>query len=441
MVQMNDNRGYSFPDPIDPGDSICFKVYVPKDTLYVAAFWRAYQYFGQWVAWRKDDAHTAKDVAAVWLPLIERSRTEFLAGGGCLPEFRLNPDTCLLEVQCNDDWQPVFTTEHPQGGAPRIYPPGTTEYDNNTARCIAAANITAQLMYAVNKLVAEWATIAEGVTATLVILALLVFFAPPFALLLIGIFIFGLAEAFTIEEAEAGRDAIVWTDFRDQLACFIERDGTVTETDRQAIMTYMETLYSGNPAWNIAKIIVQHTTADGLTLDGQIPQNDIAIDDCVPCAWIADVPLDLTGGIFTIQDECSQPDGHFQSGVGILSDDGYTGGGCSTPKNRLVARWEWSSHTQLSRVVAYRVPDSPSDGYEQFTGYIIGDDHNIYLVWNVADGAGTPIDVTMAPGTAGIGWHMSVDHHDGVLGCDAGYSRIKFYGTGTIPTELLPYIL
>lgn len=106
-MAVNDGIGYYFPDPIDPGAVVCIKVYVPKDPLYLGAFWRSYDYLATWIAWAKDEAHTGADVAAIWRPLVEQARAEYEAGEECGPMFdvRVSPDNaCTLQKFIDGEW-------------------------------------------------------------------------------------------------------------------------------------------------------------------------------------------------------------------------------------------------------------------------------------------------------------------------------------------------
>ena len=89
---MSRDKGYLFPDPIDPGETECFVVYVPKHTLYLAAFWRSYEYLTTWHAWQPDIDKTAKDVAALWQAAFQLARDKYEAGERCqLYDLRYKP--------------------------------------------------------------------------------------------------------------------------------------------------------------------------------------------------------------------------------------------------------------------------------------------------------------------------------------------------------------
>lgn len=98
---MSGNRKrYIFPSPVNPGAFRCITVYVPDDTIYLAEFWRAYEYFTIWSAWERDAAHTASEVAALWKVGFDQARLAFDNGECGEMAFRLRQSTtnpCHLE--------------------------------------------------------------------------------------------------------------------------------------------------------------------------------------------------------------------------------------------------------------------------------------------------------------------------------------------------------
>lgn len=103
---MNKDLGYKIPSVVDPGDAICVRVYVPNDTLYIGAFWSAYQYFTSWVAWARDPEHRAKDAAATWKFWFDMSRAEYDLGEGCgMNDVRQKTGSpCVLEKYVGGQW-------------------------------------------------------------------------------------------------------------------------------------------------------------------------------------------------------------------------------------------------------------------------------------------------------------------------------------------------
>ena len=141
-------RGYIFPDPYDPHDIACFRVYVPRHAFYLGAFWRAYEFFTTWLAWARDPLHTGSKVAALWQVLFDQARREYeLNGGNCMPNItgiRNSPlDPCKIEAQYDGGaWVQVIDVSCCGGGggggcgdALRIGPDGSIErYDPETGK-------------------------------------------------------------------------------------------------------------------------------------------------------------------------------------------------------------------------------------------------------------------------------------------------------------------
>jgi hypothetical protein len=57
---------YELPDVVNPEDHICFQIQVPNDKKHIAAFRGALWTLASALYWQDDEAHTAKEVAAVW---------------------------------------------------------------------------------------------------------------------------------------------------------------------------------------------------------------------------------------------------------------------------------------------------------------------------------------------------------------------------------------
>ena len=94
------NIGYLIPSEPEPEEDVCIRVYVPNDSLYIAAFWGAYEHFTAWLAWERDAAKRGKLAASRWKTSFIRSRDEWLNScQGCgLMDVRQSDETpCVLE--------------------------------------------------------------------------------------------------------------------------------------------------------------------------------------------------------------------------------------------------------------------------------------------------------------------------------------------------------
>lgn len=120
---IEDGKGYLTPDPPDPPDVICIKVFIPKDMLYIAAFWGAYQFFTNWNAWARDPLKKGKRAAVVWKRAFEMARAHWLIfQGDCgdmINNLRSKPlEPCILQA-LNDDgtWVDIFDASCCGGGS------------------------------------------------------------------------------------------------------------------------------------------------------------------------------------------------------------------------------------------------------------------------------------------------------------------------------------
>lgn len=68
---MADGKGYIIPDEPQPDGLYCLKVYIPADDLYLYAFAGAYQFFGKWMAWERDNSQRGKLAAESWRNAID----------------------------------------------------------------------------------------------------------------------------------------------------------------------------------------------------------------------------------------------------------------------------------------------------------------------------------------------------------------------------------
>jgi hypothetical protein len=108
MAKLSD-KAYIIPVEPEPENDVCIRVYVPDDPLYIAAFWASYEFLTAWLAWERDEAHTAKIVASRWKSSFLKAREQWIcAEGSCgLMDVRQKPDEdCTLQKlnDCTDEW-------------------------------------------------------------------------------------------------------------------------------------------------------------------------------------------------------------------------------------------------------------------------------------------------------------------------------------------------
>jgi len=68
--------GYLVPENPSPDGFICLKVFIPNDDVYLYAFSGAYQYFGKWLAWERDESHKGALAALAWREAIHKTFSE-----------------------------------------------------------------------------------------------------------------------------------------------------------------------------------------------------------------------------------------------------------------------------------------------------------------------------------------------------------------------------
>lgn len=188
--------------------------------------------------------------------------------------------------------EPIPTSGIPSTVPPAVpapFPPGSPEYEDDTAPCVAAANITDQLRLGTGEIV-SYASTAETVT-----LAGLAFIGTLIALTgigaIVGIALNMLALLGTLEliALSADYDAISWDDIRDVLVCYIDAQGRLTEFNRLAFLAditdRLATSLPGNQAVPILLKIIEQVTAEGLTTAATVPSVLVAADCSPACLW------------------------------------------------------------------------------------------------------------------------------------------------------------
>jgi len=68
---MQNYPGYIIPENPQPEGFICLKIFIPAADEYLYAFSGAYQFFGKWLAWERDNAHRGTLAAQSWRDAID----------------------------------------------------------------------------------------------------------------------------------------------------------------------------------------------------------------------------------------------------------------------------------------------------------------------------------------------------------------------------------
>lgn len=132
-----DWKSYALPVTIDPEAYQAICVLIPDDTLYLGAFWRAYEYFTRWWAWERDPLRRGNLAAAVWKIGFDQARAQWEAGDRCMMQFLLRDDPddpCRVQQSTDggDTWEHAFSKDD-CGGPVLAIPPypgsGTGDHD------------------------------------------------------------------------------------------------------------------------------------------------------------------------------------------------------------------------------------------------------------------------------------------------------------------------
>lgn len=236
---------FDLPETIDP-ERICVCFEIPNERYHIRAFWTALYRLTLWNSWAADEAHTAREVAAVWRDVWNTAiKDEDTMGCGCSDrptQRRLSPSG-ILEVSY-DDGQ---TWEEDRANDPRFSNPVLPPLTGGTAeekRCTMANSIVtaleaeqqkqldilqdqAQLATAIFDSIAAFLAIvgATGVGALFALISLLIG-------LLVRTIINMLPEDF-----EAQFNLTTWQALLCILYCEIDDNGHITEAAWQNIKT------------------------------------------------------------------------------------------------------------------------------------------------------------------------------------------------------------
>lgn len=232
---------FQLPDDWSPDGTACVVFRVPNDQ----------QYFSQIIGlvdalkwsrnFARDETNTgAATVSRTWQAALESEPVIFQ---GCdMPEFRINPETCLLEVDCSGegDWQPVWTPAfNPSMDAPvdPPYPDPPPEGQDN--RCLAAANTTAMLQNGAT----NFANLLDIDSFLGAIVGILYTFLSSVVTVTLSQLWLGLGVAYGAFDAETILDDLAAFDW-DVLECLLyayyQDDGTMTALDWATVLDIMQ---------------------------------------------------------------------------------------------------------------------------------------------------------------------------------------------------------
>lgn len=239
---MNKNRdAYLIPDTPNPENKQCLLVFIPDDPLYLYQFMDAYEYFGKWVAWERDEAKRGKVAASSWRDAIECTRS-FMANCGADLALSLSKIADAIENRPCCDSQtlvnvntPVTVTIPPNEtgqdppydttpeGDPNVDPPpdGYDDWpDYYDKKCLAANWFADEMIRMVSKLEGVGDFIVVGGVAVSAAIALLVLVFAPEVVAALGMF--KLIELTATMGTLAGGVNWSFNQFRDDIAPYME---------------------------------------------------------------------------------------------------------------------------------------------------------------------------------------------------------------------------
>lgn len=159
MTRRNPRAKWVLPQIVHPATSKCFKIEVPDEPYYIAAFRGALLSLASGVQWQDDPTHKAREVALVW-------RKIYFNVTNCQGELQfvdewedelsicesLRWNNGVLEGFCCGEWVPISGGSGGVIPGPTVQPNGTSRPDIGQTKCynvVLSANNQWQLPFAV----------------------------------------------------------------------------------------------------------------------------------------------------------------------------------------------------------------------------------------------------------------------------------------------------
>lgn len=424
------NRGYRIPtEGAITEELYCLKVYIPRHTDYLIQFFTALSYFGKWKAWHRlhDGMNTEKQVADMWKVANELTHTAWAESECDMPPFRINPDTCLLEVQCGEEWQPVITTAFDPSTQSPVTPPYPDEpAEGQSNECIASTNLVQMLQTSAGQFSA---LISTGGFIGQVVALLFEIFNSVVTVTLETVW--GVVRAqydgFDGETFPDDLAAFDWDSLKDYLQCRLLSDGRISGEEWAIAFDYFGSRFAttGNQVWYYLEMVWGVMGTVGVAYAGLWA--GITEGDCVPCGgWEIDHDFSTGTHGWEIRDNQYDPNPDCESGTQGSYQTGYG------------FRTEYEPYN-----------GSPASAYQVMIRFALGDAvcENVNVYWDsgrhvdyVRVGGGSCSISYSQPDPAGTDHHFDVDIHDGylyvaLLGSSDQPSivRVIASGTGALP--------
>lgn len=440
---------FPLPDNWSPEGVVCVRITIPDDQQYLGQLIGLLDGLAWSTAFERDPTKTgAATVARTWKAALESQPV--LIEGCDMPDTRINPETCLFEVNCgtNDDpdWRPVFTPDYdPSSDAPVVptYPDAPAEGQTN--QCLAAANASAYLQWNAG----QFSSSLGSIGFVGVLIGLLYTWLSAVVNVTIGALYDTIGSSFTAFNAgtiEDDFEAMDWQEVTDILVCEYDENGVMDtegwENVHDAFQTKLDE--TGNQIWLWLRLVWNVIGTVGATVAGL--WGGITDADCAACCdgdWLVVYDKDDSAwpdfeNFYSNQDIIAA--GSFVTGQGwSYSDFEISSGGY----NRVLGI-KLSQAGMVVRSVHIETSGNTNRCTICGLGKSIGrdtPDHSVY--YGVSQGDDVPI--------GGIDWsgsevandlwiYLSIDC-DGSAGSLAGsgyITRISICGDGTAPSGGTP---
>lgn len=360
---------FPLPDDLTPVGTMCVRVTIPNDQQYLGTLIGLIDLLKWSRNFARDASGTgAATVSRTWQSALESAPIEI---EGCdMPEFRINEDTCLLEVECGDgNWRPVFTPDYdPANDAPLDpqYPDPPPAGETN--ECLAAANVSAYFEYGVGNMVA---VLAEGGVVGTIASMLWQLLSVVVSITQSQLWVFVLQVdwgGFNPATIQASFDAFDWDDFKNLIVCYFQDNGAMNPVDHISALNEMEE--QTGEIWRLIRLVWSLAGAVGITLLtkwGGIESADC--DSCIECEWTH--LFDFTTG-----DHDWEVQEVFAGNAGILTGGGWVSDDLQQPAGNYY-RGVWIKRAFTETVIrrikvvfdyTYGVTTSPTSGANGISG-------------------------------------------------------------------------
>ena len=438
------DKGYRIPETINPGETTCIRVYVPTDTLYLGAFWQSYEFLTKWVAWERDAAHRAKDVAAVWKQAFDQARTEYEAGGGCgIMDVRQDTEhPCKLEKLQGGEWEQFANLS--------LCPAGQYQYptppQGSTSEKAVASDIVTLFQFAMQNL-CDYFT--QNQARIWINRAAYSWLGTAFGNLDISIAIDAMISELakhTEQERQDALDDADWQAVYDKFACTASDQGSWSDEAVDYILGFLNTseniiIYALNRFLNYVGTGTNFTRLAGIAHGAGSGGSGFDEPDC---EWAHTFHLTNDDGGFTVEYCPAYTDdvfpGTYVAEAGWLSElDGYVEGDYHYKGNNVTVALRWvGAPTFIKKIyVTIVLPDSTFRGVRLFPTPF-GEGLLPSTIWVTWAGAEAPVgehtyefELNASVNDFGIAVHTTNGGDDG--GSASLITNVEVTGTGINP--------